>query len=259
MPLTFDGVDCHVPPEAIASAYPALIFSWGELETLGREPRLQRVVVDRLSERLPELSERLATSHAELASNREACEAARSELERIGMEDGGLLHRYRELKAKFERMNKPEVAELYKSLDEARSRVRALEVLDGRLQDFLGSLGQIAPAAPAGAVAGLSAETLAWWEEEVQEEVDLKGLESDLTAALALGAGCGEEDATGGGKGSPDQYEQAREIGYQQCADPLVDPDRAEEDPTGYAAERFGGSGEFDAAREAGCLEALGE
>jgi energy-coupling factor transporter ATP-binding protein EcfA2 len=182
--LTFDGADCHVAPEAIASAYPVLIFSWGELETLGREPRLQRVVVDRLSERLPELSDRLATSHSELAANRETCEAARSELERIGMEDGGLLHRYRELKAKFERMNKPEVAELYKNLDEARNRVRALEAFDGRLQDLLVSLGQIDPAAPAGAIADLSAGTLAWWEQEVQEEVDLRGLESDLIAGL---------------------------------------------------------------------------
>jgi len=182
--LTLEGADCHVAPEAIATAYPALIFSWGELETLGREPRLQRVVVDRLSDRLPEISERLATSHAELAANREACAAARSELARIGTEEGGLLYRYRELKAKFERMNKPEVAELYKSLDEARDRVRALEVLDGRLQDLLGSLGQIDPAVPAGAIAGFSAETLAWWEQEVREEVNLEGLETDLTTGL---------------------------------------------------------------------------
>lgn len=182
--LTLDGADCHVAPETIASAYPVLIFSWGELETLGREPRLQRVVVDRLSERLPELSERLATSHAEIAANRETCEAARSELARIAAEDGGLLHRYRELKVKFERMNKPEVAELYKNLDEARDRVRALEALDGRLHDLLGSLGQIDPAAPASAITSLSAGTLAWWEQEVQGEVDLGGLESDLAAGL---------------------------------------------------------------------------
>lgn len=79
-----------------------------------------------------------------------------------------------------------------------------------------------------------------------------------LAAALALAAGCGEEDATGGEGGSPDQYELAHEIGYDQCVDPLVNPGRAEEDPVGYAEERFGGSGKFDAAREAGCLEALG-
>lgn len=70
-----------------------------------------------------------------------------------------------------------------------------------------------------------------------------------------------------GGSGPPtlsdvnstaDQYELARQIGYELCADPIY-PDRAAADPVGYAEEEFGGSGEFDSAREAGCLEALGQ
>lgn len=182
--LTLDGTDCHVAPEAISGVYPALIFSWGELETLGREPRLQRVVVDRLSEKLPDLAERLATSRAELAANREACNAARAELVRIGEEDNRLLHRYRELKQRFERMNEPEVAELFRSLDEARERVRALESLDGSLTRLLESLALVDPNAPVAAAAGLPAEILAWWQSGVGEELDLDGLEAELSAGL---------------------------------------------------------------------------
>jgi len=55
-----------------------------------------------------------------------------------------------------------------------------------------------------------------------------------------------------------DQYELAREIGYELCVDPIY-PDKAAADPVGYAEEEFGGPGEFDSAREAGCLEALGQ
>jgi hypothetical protein len=55
-----------------------------------------------------------------------------------------------------------------------------------------------------------------------------------------------------------DQYALAREIGYDLCVDP-IHPDKAAADPVGYAEEEFGGPGEFDSAREAGCLEALGQ
>lgn len=58
--------------------------------------------------------------------------------------------------------------------------------------------------------------------------------------------------------GSGDQYELAREIGYELCADPIY-PDKAAADPVGYAEEEFGGPGEFDQAREIGCLDALGQ
>jgi hypothetical protein len=86
-----------------------------------------------------------------------------------------------------------------------------------------------------------------------------------LVVALAVMAGCGEEtDSGGGGQGggeaadtSPKQVELAREIGYDQCKDPLIDPKHAESDPVGYAEEQFGGPDVFDQARVEGCIEAL--
>jgi len=89
--LTLTGADCHVGAEALPQAYPALIFSWGELETLGRKPRLQRVVVDRLSEELPELEERHASWLGGLAANREEIEAKVATLERFLAEGRGPL------------------------------------------------------------------------------------------------------------------------------------------------------------------------
>lgn len=79
-----------------------------------------------------------------------------------------------------------------------------------------------------------------------------------LVALVAVvGAGCGEDRPIANPADfSPDQYELARDIGYEACSEPW-DPARAKADPVGYAEEEFGGPGEFDSAREAGCLEAL--
>jgi hypothetical protein len=51
--FSLDGEDGRVAHETLEAAYPARIFSWSELETLGRQPRLQRLVVDRLADNLP--------------------------------------------------------------------------------------------------------------------------------------------------------------------------------------------------------------
>jgi energy-coupling factor transporter ATP-binding protein EcfA2 len=182
--LTMEGVDCHVPHEAIETSYPALIFSWGELETLGREPRLQRVVVDRLSEKLPELAERLVASRTALAANREACTAARVDLDRISEGEGRLLHRFRDSKEKFERMNEPAVAELFRNLDEARARVRVLEELDQTLKDLLESIDGVDPTTPTATISALPAESLAWWQSGPDAEIDLDGLQGELDRGL---------------------------------------------------------------------------
>lgn len=92
-------------------------------------------------------------------------------------------------------------------------------------------------------------------------------LAAGVAGALDSGEDRGPQSGPQGESDSPslndvnstaDQYELAREIGYDLCADPIY-PDRAAADPVGYAEEEFGGSGEFDSAREAGCLEALGQ
>ena len=68
--FTPDGTDCHVPPDALMSSFPARIFSWGELETLGRRPRLQRMVLDRLVESLPPLQQQKEDLRNKLGFNR---------------------------------------------------------------------------------------------------------------------------------------------------------------------------------------------
>ena len=187
--LTLDGTDCHVAAEAISTAYPALIFSWGELETLGRDPRLQRVVVDRLSDQLPEQVGRLDALEAGLQSNREAIEASMAALERILAEEGGLLRRYSELKGKFERMNTDEVAGLFKSLDTARGRVQTLEALEARLAELLSSLEGVDASVPLAVITELPDELAQWWASELASEFDLDGLQAGVEAGVSTLAG----------------------------------------------------------------------
>jgi len=185
--LTLDGSDCQVGADAISSSYPALIFSWGELETLGRDPRLQRVVVDRLSDQYPEFNAKLEALRGDLASNREAIQSTVGDLTRILADNDSLLRRYSQLKARFERMNTEQVANLFASLDSARVRVRTLEALDGHLTGLHEALAAIDPAILTSLSSDLPPDLATWWKDDVATEFDLDGLREDInegTAAL---------------------------------------------------------------------------
>lgn len=126
--FTVEGTDCHLEAQTLSSVFPARIFSWGELETLRRQPRLQRTVLDRLVPDLAALQQRQHQLHDELVMNRERIGMLRTELERLLDSEHGALRRYREHKLSYEMLNTPEVAALFTDLD----RVEALDALETR-------------------------------------------------------------------------------------------------------------------------------
>src|SRR5204863_3697575 len=64
------GDERCVAAEQLPAHYPIRIYSWSEMENLGRKPELQRTLLDRLVQRLPEYAERRSGLYAELAENR---------------------------------------------------------------------------------------------------------------------------------------------------------------------------------------------
>ncbi|HEX7060045.1 MAG TPA: AAA family ATPase [Solirubrobacterales bacterium] len=177
--LTLDGSDCQVGADAISRTYPALIFSWGELETLGRDPRLQRMVVDRLSDKYPELDAKLGAVRADIEANREMI------LQRALADNGGVLRRYSELRARFERMNTEQVAELFVNLDSARERINSLDALDRHLDGLLNALKAIDPGAVNALPADLSPDLSSWWIDDVSAGLDLDGLRKEVEGGIA--------------------------------------------------------------------------
>lgn len=186
--FSLDGDDCRVPHEAIETAYPARIFSWSELETLGRQPHLQRLVVDRLAAGLPELQDRARRLRSDVSANRARAADLCRDLTGLLDEERGALLRYSEYKTAYEQLNTPEVQELFRGLDRARERIEALEALEKHLIGLAEEASTLAGRDPAAAADALMAErspdVQEWWTNEAAPRLDLAGLR-DLSAQRA--------------------------------------------------------------------------
>jgi len=134
--FTLDGEDRHVGSDALKAEFPARIFSWSEIETLGRRSQLQRQLIDRLEEALPALIVQRESAYAALTDNRENVGRLLTELRDLLNADGGALRRHQEHKTAFELLNTDEVRDLFAGLDAAREQVELLEKVSRNLADL---------------------------------------------------------------------------------------------------------------------------
>lgn len=111
-----------VAGEQLPVEYPARIYSWSEIENLGRQPDLQRALLDPLVDRLPGYCEQRAEIYSRLAENRRLIENLYRKLATKLDEDRGIPRSFSQFKYDFERINTPEVAELFEELDASRER-----------------------------------------------------------------------------------------------------------------------------------------
>ena len=187
--FTLDGNDCRVAHEQVAAAYPVRIFSWSELETLGRQPRLQRLVVDRLAEQLPTLQEQERTLRTELIANRERVQATLNTLTGILSENHGALRRWTEHSGAYDRLNTSEIRNLFGDLDHARAQITVLQALDVRLTEIETAAerldGSEADLQATGGLDEADQQIKEWWEENVSSDLDLAALEQSITSHTA--------------------------------------------------------------------------
>jgi DNA repair ATPase RecN len=178
-----DGHQRPMSPQGIAAEFPVRIYSWSEIETLGRKPELQRTLLDRLVPELTPLLERRDKLRDELANNRDEADRHCRELERLLRADNGLLRRYRQYKADFEQINTDEVAGLFADLDEARERLAVLRETHNSLTELRDAFARTAEGDalhlyPTFEVR--SEATRAWWEKEIEDLLDLIPLADEI-------------------------------------------------------------------------------
>ena len=241
-----DGAERPMTAEAITAEFPVRLYSWSEIETLGREASLQRGLLDRLVPGLLQLIEERSQIVSRLASNRDLIDGHTRELDRLLQADRGLLRRYGQFKADFERINTPEVAKLFANLDEVRSRLEILEETASNLRGVRDSLAEIASPefidlqpSPE----DWSEETQAWWAASVAPKIDLSGAANVVETAVATALATLDAQLTVIG-GLIDEQNEAvtktmNELRVQTQADP------AEEVRRDQREER---KGRFDAA-----------
>jgi ABC-type cobalamin/Fe3+-siderophores transport system ATPase subunit len=199
--FTIDGEDLRVSPEALLDEFPVAIFSWSEMEVLGRESGPQRDLVDRLLPGVRTLISTRDAVRARLAVNRDAITGLVSQLRRAREAHGGRLVRYRQRREAFNAINTPEAEALFAGLDEARKRREVLAVVGEQLERVAESgqaLTEATIAADVAAAIEEAGETVsAWWEEGPGRSLDLSGLDAQvLDASGAVGEAVGQRKTT---------------------------------------------------------------
>lgn len=187
--FTLAGESCEVEPETLPHVYPVRIFSWSELETLGRRPALQRSAIDRLSDTLPGLLAARERIRAALTENRGEIANHHERLQRLTSDNEGLLRRWREYKLEYGRLNTDEVSRLFSGVDEARGRIALIDVAArelAALEEAMASLRSQARDALSAAADMSSAPTEPkdWWEREVAPTLDFPALGAAIAARL---------------------------------------------------------------------------
>jgi ABC-type lipoprotein export system ATPase subunit len=180
-----DGHDLNVNYAALAADFPVAIFSWSEMEVLGREPGPQRDLVDRLLGGARDLLATREGIRGQLARNREEIAALIGELNRARSADGGRLGRFRQYRDRYATINSDEAAALFEGLDRARKRKELLESVASELT----SVRETADCATEMLVAGRVEQRVAlesnelreWWVAGPGPALALDQLDNDLT------------------------------------------------------------------------------
>lgn len=185
---TLDGAERPMTAEAITADFPMRLYSWSEIETLGRDITLQRGLLDRLVPGLLQLLEQRKEIVEALADNRGRVAALTRELNRLLQADRSLLRRYAQFKADFELINTPEVAQLFSDLDESRNRLAVLEETKAKLDRLRSELEQAGT--PDAFLLRPSLDewpdtTRDWWDKSVATQLDLDATSEAVRTAVA--------------------------------------------------------------------------
>ena len=184
-----NGRALPVESTALTMTFPARIYSWSQIESIGRRQESQRALVDRL---IPDVAGLLAEEGAlyrQLAENRAEVSSVTTRMDNKLQEQDGLAGRYVQYKAEFDRVNTPEVAQLFENLDNARQRVNLLQQAVNRLMEFLERIKELdTPNAlrfsPDFGEPGLNSLS-SWWSEEIEPVISLAQLAEDTGNHIA--------------------------------------------------------------------------
>ncbi|MBO9531774.1 MAG: AAA family ATPase [Solirubrobacteraceae bacterium] len=185
-----NGTDLHIAADQLIDEFPARIYSWGEIETLGRRPDRQRALVDRLIEDAPRVRKKVLAGVSALELNRaDVVDKART---LSGMlKPGASLTRFVEARANYERLNTVEVAQLFNDLDLCRQKLEIIDALDSDLidlRDLLTKLdGEPTNARARTILSAIESAELNAWAQSFSQDLDIAALRTDVQeAALRL-------------------------------------------------------------------------
>ncbi len=123
--------------------YPARVFGWSEIESLGRDPSRQREMLDRLVPELEGVLGDRAALEGRLGLNRVEIQEVVEGLAAALEADNGAIFNYSEFKADFESLNTEEVQALFATLDLAHGKRAVLQRIRNNIDNQAGALRRL--------------------------------------------------------------------------------------------------------------------
>lgn len=141
--FTADGDQLSVADVESGGDYPMRLFGWSEIETLGRDTARQRDLLDRLVAELPPARQERDNLRQQLQANRKEIEKIVNELNAISARQNGIIRRYSEYKAAFEKLNTEEVKTHFGELDLAQMKGQVLQIIKQNVDSFAAKMGEL--------------------------------------------------------------------------------------------------------------------
>ena len=172
--------------------YPLRLFGWSEIETLGRDMSRQRDLLDRLVPELPAAKQQRDTLREQLRSNRKDVEKVASELKALFARQNGLIRRYSEYKAAFEKLNTEDIKKHFADLDLAQMKAQVLQLVQKNVDAFAARVRELDIAALREGLDDLlnpAPQPLRdWWLTDATPKLGLVNSETDTQKHLAAAA-----------------------------------------------------------------------
>jgi len=192
--FTLDGHPVGVDDVEKCGDYPLRLFGWSEIETLGRAPVHQRQLVDRLIPGITKLTEEREQIRAALKENATELLNLGDGLQRLFDNQNQIVTHFTEFTNDFARLNTPEMAAQFASLDMACRKQRALELAIETFDEHIDNLRRLEPSQLIAAIEqkinSLGKDVIQWWQQEAKAAVDYEARfgRSGGTHSESLGA-----------------------------------------------------------------------
>ncbi|MCB9854133.1 MAG: AAA family ATPase [Phycisphaerales bacterium] len=170
--------------------FPLRLFGWSEIETLGRDKGRQRDLLDRLVPDLGDAKSRRADVRARLEENRQALKGIIGILSSLLEKDGGVIRRYVEYRAAFNKLNTNDIKGHFTELDSANLRLSLFNLVLKNIERFRTKIDGLDIAGLREGIhellGGAPEPTKEWWVAHGESLTALTENEADLSESLRL-------------------------------------------------------------------------
>ena len=124
----------------IEANFPIRLFGWSEIETLGRETKRQRELLDQMILGLSEDLKKRKDLRTQVELKRNEINTIILKLYEILNREEGIIKKYKEYKADFEKLNTEEIQNLFKDIDNTKNEISVLTKLKDNIIRYINEI-----------------------------------------------------------------------------------------------------------------------